>query len=79
MKKVLIFVLCFVVTALAVIVSGYGNFTRDISESTAIISFIAISLLLSLMVFAIVIMYSKIKELTVRISKLEEESKGKII
>ncbi len=75
MKKILIFVLCLILTAVAVYISGFPNLVNDVSPSLAAASFFGVSLLLTAIIFTIVTMYLKIKHLSDRLAKLEEKQK----
>ena len=73
LKKILMFLLCFLVTVFALFFSGFPNLVDDLSESLAIATFLGISVLLTVIVFAITEMFLKIKQLTERLNKLEEK------
>lgn len=79
MKRVLRFLVCFVVLLAALWLSGYGNLMNDISESLAITSFIGASVVLAIIAFLIWEMYlhfkNKIAVLTKKIEELEEKLK----
>ncbi len=72
MKKVLLFVICYILTAVTVFFSGFGNLLNDMSESLAVATYLGFSLLLCVLVFAIVILFLKVRRLNDRIAELEK-------
>lgn len=81
MKKVVRFLICYIVSCGAVYLGGYGNLMNDISESLAYTTFFASALVLSVIAFLMLELYlshkSKISELTARVERLEAESKAR--
>lgn len=76
-KKILNFFICFLCSAAAVYLSGYGNLTLKLDEGLAVMTFLGVSLLLAVIVMMILELYlankSKIKELNKKIEELENK------
>ena len=81
MKKVVRFLICYIVSCGAVYLSGYGNLMNEISPSLATTTFLFSALVLSVIAFLMLELYlshkSKISELSARVERLEAESKAR--
>ena len=81
MKKVVRFLICYILSCGAVYLSGYGNLMNEISPSLATTTFLFSALVLSVIAFLMLELYlshkNKIRELSERIEKLEAESKSR--
>ena len=81
MKKVVRFLICYILSCGAVYLSGYGNLMNEISPSLATTTFLFSALVLSVIAFLMLELYlshkNKIRELTARVERLEAESKSR--
>ena len=81
MKKVVRFLICYILSCGAVYLSGYGNLMNEISPSLATTTFLFSALVLSVIAFLMLELYlshkNKIRELTTRVERLEAENKAR--
>lgn len=79
MKKIIRFLLCYVISFLALYLSGYVNLMDHVSPSLATTTFFLSALVLAVITAFILEMYlsfkTEINELSERVDKLETENK----
>ena len=79
MKKIVRFFISYIISAIALYLSGYGNLMNSISESMAVTTFLFSALVLAVIVTLIWEMHlsfkTKIQQLSERIEALEENKK----
>jgi uncharacterized membrane protein len=77
MKGLIRFLICFVISFVAVYLSGYGNTVLDISESLAITTFLGAVVVVSVICMMIWNTYANLRDeinkLYIRIDNLEEK------
>ena len=74
--KVLRFLISYLVSGVAVYLSGYGNLMNDIKPDVAARTFLLSALVIAIIVMLIWEMYLKIIDLTKRIQEIEQNKKN---
>lgn len=77
MKSILRFLLCFIISAVLVLLCGFGWFTESLTEAKAVWSFIGFSFLAAVIEFLCLEAWlnckRKLKDLSEKIERLEEK------
>ena len=76
MFKALRFLISYLVSGVAVYLSGYGNLMEDVMPDVAARTFLLSTLVIAIIVTLVWEMYLKIIELTRRIEELEQNKKN---
>ena len=76
-KRTVLFLMCFFASAVLLLLSGYGNFMNNISESLAVSTFFGGAVVIAIVFFLMLQMYLNVKKQLTDIYQRIEELEGK--
>ena len=76
-KRIVLFLVCFCVSAALLLLSGYGNLMNGMSESLAVSTFFGGAVVIAIVFFLLLQMYLNVKKQLSNISRRIEKLEGK--